>query len=153
MGNLPCNVRCLVEVFNTSILNGNTKNNSTCLHVLVPRGKQKAAGTQWNVRQAVGAPWPQGTRLASAFSYARLAGLCGKNPRFSILMLCSAVTKQNIHVQLDKHSPSNNLHLLKPDHSEGGQWAPAPGLINWKCRMLAVCPSFLSLMGPLCSKD
>lgn len=46
MGNLPHNVRCLVEAFNTSRSNGNIPNNPTYLHVFVPWGKGKADVTQ-----------------------------------------------------------------------------------------------------------
>lgn len=98
--------------------------------------------------------WPQRFRMGQKnwFFCARVAGLYEDRTRFTILMLCFAVTKYSIQIQHDKYFPCQKIiYIFLSFHNEG-QWAPAPGFINFKCQTLAIPLSFISLIGSLCCK-
>lgn len=132
MGNLPHNVRCLVEAFNTSRSNGNIPNNPTYLHVFVPWGKGKADVTQGEHCQL----WGTDHRV---WGLGRLGWGSGPGPA-ELLELLFLETKQALpsswSVLLWPNTASmftliNIPHASKPSaflsyHHNHWQWGPAP---------------------------
>lgn len=146
MGNLPHNVRCLEEAFNTCRSNGNIQNNPMYLHVFVPRGEGEADVTQGRALPAV-RDWPQ----AWGLGWGTGAGPAG------LLQLLLLDTKQALPSSWSVLLWPNTAAMLSliniPHVSKPSAFFHLPprtvGSRSSKCQTLAVSPLFLSLLGSL----
>lgn len=145
MGNLPHNVRCLEEPFNTCRSNGNIQNNPAYLHVFVPWGEGEADVTQGRALPAVGGwglGWGSGAGSAGLL---QLLLLDIKQALPSSCLLCCGQTQHPSMLSLINipraSKPSAFFQLSPPPRTVGSS--------SSKCQTLAVPPLFLSLLGSL----